>query len=186
MPPHMTPDGERLKLKARDNMLALIKKTLFITGLRESIRQELLKQEVDTWQEALTAAERIEAAEPVKRSPPGKIICATEETEEDQEQVSAAREQRGRGRGRGGRGRGSSRGGANGRPNWLRDNMLPPGTCYRCGHQGHNRGDWEADATLAEQVCASVIGCYGGLLGRRQSRISPSGSPPTSCCATCR
>jgi hypothetical protein len=179
LPNSNTPEGDRLKKAARDAMLTLIKKTLFITGLRDDIRHDLLKQHVETWEEAQTAAERIEKAEkPKGKQGPGKVIHSMEEKDEQgansSESFASMSEQRGRGngRGRGSRGRGGRGAGAgnnaNGRPSWLRDQLLPPGTCYRCGHQGHIRSDcvtkpenfyWATLAqTMAQQRNVAALG----------------------------
>jgi hypothetical protein len=147
LPAHNTPEGRRLKEGARDAVLELIKRTLFVTGLKENLRVDVLKQSIDSWEETLRAAERVESAENPKKSPQGgRSINAMEDANQmdnGQGEAAAFSDQRGRGRGRGnrGRGRGGRREEYNGRPSWLRDNMLPPNTCYRCGHQGHRRAD---------------------------------------------
>jgi hypothetical protein len=178
LPNSNTPEGDRLKKAARDAMLTLIKKTLFITGLRDDIRHDLLKQHVETWEEAQTAAERIEKAEkPKGKQGPGKVIHSMEEKDEqgasgsegsrpcqsrevevtDEGEAAEAAAAEGQGQET-----------TNGRPSWLRDQLLPPGTCYRCGHQGHIRSDcvtkpenfyWATLAqTMAQQRNVAALG----------------------------
>jgi hypothetical protein len=133
-------------------------KMIFVQGLTESAKKEVCSRGVSSWTDCVQAAADAQAYKPAGAST--RSISSLEDEKppasETEEQLQRALIQQaievlttrgrggrgsrgGRGGGRGGRGRGNANGGS--RPGWLRDNMLPPGTCFRCGHQGHIRPD---------------------------------------------
>jgi len=139
----------------------------FISGMHPKLAADVLKQDFTSLQDAEKIARRAEVAlKNEKRQEALKTQVVAEATgrfDNSQEEVALLQNRldqiQGQGRGRGqprGRGRGfqSSRGrgyqttsptpqtGARprnplGQPTWLRNEMLPPNTCFRCGHQGH-------------------------------------------------
>jgi hypothetical protein len=165
-PTATTDVGRRLVKEARDNVFNLLRTSLFTAGLKESIKTHVLRQALASWELVEEAAIRIETSEgnpTQKQEQGGRSINSMEE-----EQGVSAMQGRGGGRGgRGSRGRGGGRGNRSmqiGRPSWLRDNMLPQGTCYKCGHQGHFGRDCVTKvenyywAKLAEKVAGNANG----------------------------
>lgn len=135
-PTATTDAGRRLVKEARDGVFELLRTSLFTAGLRDGIKTHVLRQALTSWElveEAAIRVESIEGATQARQGTSGRSINSL-----DEEQGVSAMQGRGGQRGRGrGRGRGNQRSMQIGRPSWLRDEMLPPGTCYKCGHQGH-------------------------------------------------
>jgi hypothetical protein len=124
---------------------------IFVQGLQESVKKEVCNRGAATWKDCIQAASDSQSYKPVLLV--SRSICSFEEQEQDEEEepwkkIMDHLEAMSSQRGRGGRGRGSNRGSRGGRgrrggarPFWLKDNMLPPGTCFHCGNCGHIRSD---------------------------------------------
>jgi hypothetical protein len=178
-----TDPGRRLVKEARDNVFDLLRTSLFTAGLRDGIKTHVLRQALTSWPLIEEAALRVESTEgntQNKQQAGGRSINAMEE----EGNVSAMRGrgggQRGRGRGRGARG--GQRAMQIGRPGWLRDDMLPQGTCYRCGHQGHFGRDCVTKvenfywAKLAETLAGRQMAALGWVPPTQQPMQEPQGA----------
>ena len=123
-------------------------KLYFLQGLLPDIKAKVTALELNTFEDAVAAAVRVEAAMTDAKKKAAATIAEMEEgMEKLQHEVATLRSQvtRGRGRGRGGA---AARGGraatpqtANcaptAKPNWIRNHMLSADTCYRCGMKNH-------------------------------------------------
>jgi hypothetical protein len=156
LPAANTAQGRENISRTADAIFEFFGRMIFVQGLQESIKKEVCNRGVSSWKDCIQAATDAQTYKPTQATG-GRSINAMEDNEQEEEepwqkailqQLEAlnARGARGGGRGgrRGGRGFRGGRGGGrqeNGRPSWIRDAMLPPGTCFRCGNQGHIRMD---------------------------------------------
>jgi hypothetical protein len=168
LPRANTDAGRENIQRTADAVFDFFGRMIFVQGLQEPIKKEVCNRGAASWKECIQAASDAQSYKPTPSG--GRSICGLEDQEEEgteepwkkiMEHLEAMNSQRGRG----GRGRGANRGSRGGRggrggarPFWLKDNMLPPGTCFRCGNRGHIRSDcvcreenfkWEA---LAKQI----------------------------------
>jgi hypothetical protein len=152
LPRANTDAGRENVQRSADAVFEFFGRMIFVQGLQESVKKEVCNRGVTSWKDCIQAASDAQSYKP--SSTGGRSICGIEsqdqETEEEPwqkvinhlEALASQRGRGGRGRGAGRGGRGGARGGRGGsRPAWLRDSMLPPGTCFRCGNRGHVRAD---------------------------------------------
>ncbi len=144
--PGMTNEG---KARALEVFSVFDMKETFVLGLYPALRAEVEKQpEPATFQELVNLAAKAERAlrtkekEKKEGNPRGQGPLDSGQTGIDEFGRPASGGQK-KGKQKGGKGGQSGQSGDNrtfkptSRPTWVRFNMLPQGTCFCCGYQGH-------------------------------------------------